>query len=300
MYSIDLRRMILKLYERVRSLRMVAELVGVSRSSISRWRKCILQKHRTPRGALNDPILLAAAKLYVETHPFTTSHEIRSHFCATMNVRMSLELARLLRVRCGLTWKRARNYTTPATHETHRAAFVERRDRFVREGRRFVSVDETSFGRRGFYPVYGYSAKGTRLNVSRAPNPALSRSSVSAIVAVSPGLQTRFVTTTLTFNTKSFAAFLRSLRYRKNTVILLDNVSFHHSKLVREIAEGKGWELLFTPPYSPVFNPVEGVFSVAKRTFRRIRDPAAAILAVSAAAVKNFFHRSISATTQID
>ncbi len=53
------------------------------------------------------------------------------------------------------------------------------------------------------------------------------------------------------------------------TVLLLDNVSFHHSKVVKEYAISQGLVLLYVPPYSPWFNSVEGVFSIAKMLTRR-------------------------------
>ncbi len=59
------------------------------------------------------------------------------------------------------------------------------------------------------------------------------------------------------FNKTSFVDFLKTLDLPKNTIILLDNVSFHHSKEVINYIKSKMWNLLFIPPYSPNFNPIE-------------------------------------------
>jgi transposase len=64
-----------------------------------------------------------------------------------------------------------------------------------------------------------------------------------------------------------FATFLDALDLPNGTVIMLDNVAFHHSKIAKVAADKKGFELLFTPPYSPWFNPIEEVFSIVKRAF---------------------------------
>jgi hypothetical protein len=68
-------------------------------------------------------------------------------------------------------------------------------------------------------------------------------------------------------NTNSFLDFLKQCHLPKTSVILLDNVSFHHSKIVKEYAAKSGIHLLYTPPYSPWFNPIEGIFSIVKRQF---------------------------------
>ncbi len=44
----------------------------------------------------------------------------------------------------------------------------------------------------------------------------------------------------------------------------MDNINFHHSKKVIEIIEKSNNKVLFIPPYSPEFNPIEKVFSVFK------------------------------------
>ena len=44
---------------------------------------------------------------------------------------------------------------------------------------------------------------------------------------------------------------------KPQTVIVLDNATFHKSKRTRELAEAAGCILLFLPPYSPDLNPIE-------------------------------------------
>jgi len=43
----------------------------------------------------------------------------------------------------------------------------------------------------------------------------------------------------------------------ENSMILLDNASFHRKQVLREIAARYGVVILFLPPYSPEFNPIE-------------------------------------------
>ena len=53
----------------------------------------------------------------------------------------------------------------------------------------------------------------------------------------------------------------------------MDNVSFHKSKRIKELVESTSNKLLFIPPYSPDFNPIEEVFSEMKAYIRRYINP---------------------------
>lgn len=43
----------------------------------------------------------------------------------------------------------------------------------------------------------------------------------------------------------------------ENALVIMDNASFHRKKILWDIAERYGINLLFLPPYSPQFNPIE-------------------------------------------
>ena len=49
----------------------------------------------------------------------------------------------------------------------------------------------------------------------------------------------------------------------------MDNLSAHKGGRVKEIVEASGCELLYLPPYSPDFNPIEQAFSKIKGLLRR-------------------------------
>jgi transposase len=53
-------------------------------------------------------------------------------------------------------------------------------------------------------------------------------------------------------------------------VVVMDNLQVHKSVRVRELIEGRGAEVLFLPPYSPDFSPIEEAFSKVKGILRRI------------------------------
>jgi hypothetical protein len=45
------------------------------------------------------------------------------------------------------------------------------------------------------------------------------------------------------------------------SILILDNCAIHKTRALREIVEGSGQVLVFLPPYSPDFNPIEESFS---------------------------------------
>ena len=47
-------------------------------------------------------------------------------------------------------------------------------------------------------------------------------------------------------------------------LMILDNSRIHHAKMVTEYAEELGIILLFLPPYSPQFNPIEFIWKTVK------------------------------------
>jgi transposase len=54
-------------------------------------------------------------------------------------------------------------------------------------------------------------------------------------------------------------------------VIVWDNASFHKSPKFTALIESAGCRILFLPPYSPDFNPIEQWRSALKANIRRIR-----------------------------
>lgn len=59
-----------------------------------------------------------------------------------------------------------------------------------------------------------------------------------------------------------------------NSVIVMDNATIHKTPLVIELLASYDVKVVFLPPYSPDFNPIEMDFSVIKSAIRRYRDRA--------------------------
>ena len=54
-------------------------------------------------------------------------------------------------------------------------------------------------------------------------------------------------------------------RLSSKHVVILDNARLHKTPQTRELIEGSGATLMFLPPYSPDYNPIEHDFANFKR-----------------------------------
>jgi transposase len=71
----------------------------------------------------------------------------------------------------------------------------------------------------------------------------------------------------------AFAAYVEHFlvpTLREDQVVVMDNLQVHKMKRVEELIEGAGAEILFLPPYSPDFSPIEEAFSKVKGILRRL------------------------------
>jgi len=55
----------------------------------------------------------------------------------------------------------------------------------------------------------------------------------------------------------------------QKSVFVIDNASFHKDASIREVLEKNGHNLLYLPPYSPQYNPIEQKWSQAKMLKRK-------------------------------
>jgi len=55
-----------------------------------------------------------------------------------------------------------------------------------------------------------------------------------------------------------------------DSVIVMDNAAFHRKKRLALIAENHGYTIIFLPPYSPEYNPIENFWAWLKRRLKNV------------------------------
>jgi transposase len=95
------------------------------------------------------------------------------------------------------------------------------------------------------------------------------------ILTILGAMSTRGMIATMTIeeatDTDIFLAYLDHVlcpQLRPGDVVVMDNLSSHKVKGVRERIEAAGAELLYLPPYSPDLNPIEKAWSKLKLLLR--------------------------------
>ena len=59
---------------------------------------------------------------------------------------------------------------------------------------------------------------------------------------------------------------------REGDVVIMDNLPSHKGPKVRDLIEAAGARLLYLPPYSPDFNPIENAFAKLKALLRKAAE----------------------------
>lgn len=171
----------------------------------------------------------------------------------------------------------------------------------------FVFVDECSTNT-SLTPLYAWSRRGERARCSIPRNWGANVTLLSSmsIEGMGPSLAVEGSTTR-----EVFEAYLKQVlgpALKKVQVVVMDNLSAHKGAGVRELIEERGCELIYLPPYSPDFNPIEEAFSKIKSLLRRaearsrerlVEAMGRAISAVTARDAQGFFeHRGYRLVAQ--
>lgn len=73
-------------------------------------------------------------------------------------------------------------------------------------------------------------------------------------------------------NGAAFKAYITQVlvpTLRPGDIVVMDNLAAHKHAAIREAVEAAGATLLYLPPYSPDFNPIENAFAKFKAILRK-------------------------------
>lgn len=274
-YSKDRKLALLWKYEEVKSLRGAAKFCRVSKSSAQRWiqdYKDGVAKVKTTKPTPTKLLkVMEFVKAHIDENPFMTCVDI------AVELSVSKELVRLCLHKLNLSYKRARYYGKAKNSIELTCRFLNLRDKFIAEGRPIYSVDETGFGRFSYQCRMGWCTAGEKLRIMKDKASEISQT----VIACASNKKWEHCSHLGHLrwpwrrrrqdkggtNRSTFCSFLKTLTLPEGSVIILDNASIHKGDDVNVICQEKKLIALYSPPYSPWFNPVEGCFSIVKRAY---------------------------------
>jgi transposase len=135
---------------------------------------------------------------------------------------------------------------------------------------RLIFVDETSTNV-ALTPRYARAPKGERAFGKAPRNWGKNVTLISSISLEGMGASMSIEGSS---DTDSFGRYMREVlvpHLEAGQIILMDNLSVHTSKWVRDLIEEKGCQLWLLPSYSPDMNPIEEAFSKVKELLRKAK-----------------------------
>ena len=145
-----------------------------------------------------------------------------------------------------------------------RIEYLRELRKIVKDKASIVYLDESGFERTA-HRAHGWGLRGKKVYGECSGNKRPRTSLLSAKQGKSLIAPILFEGNT---NATLFNYWLKNHLFKElaeNSTVIMDNATFHKTALTRQLIEQAGHTLLFLPPYSPDFNPIERDFAILKR-----------------------------------
>src|SRR5215210_4916798 len=133
---------------------------------------------------------------------------------------------------------------------------------------RLVFVDEMG-ANTSLSPIHAWSRRGERARCSVPRNRGKNTTLLASMTLSGMGSCLAVVGGTTKEVFEAYVGRVLAPTLRPGQVVVADNLAAHKGEEVRELVEARGCELLFLPPYSPDYNPIEEAFSKIKGLLRK-------------------------------
>ena len=173
MYSIDKHLICKNIYNtNLFSLRKIALIIGVLHMSVKTVKRWVQQSikelstskyHQIKRKQTKSGTpVVEAIKTMLKTNPLLLIDDIQKKIGEIFHFRISKSfLSSILRHKCSITRKKVKFYGKTEQNDEIVNEFIQQRSKYMSENRTFVSLDETSFSRKG-KDVYRFLPKGEK------------------------------------------------------------------------------------------------------------------------------------------
>jgi transposase len=276
--SFDLRSRVLAAIDAGLSCRQAAARFGVSASSAIRWQ----EMRRSGGDARPKPQGGDRLSRRTEAHADLIHAALAEVPDITLPELKACLAEQGAFVSVSALWRFCRRHQITRKKKTAHAAEQDRPDiRRRREAwfegqldldpERLIFIDET-WASTNMARRYGRAPRGRRL---RAGVPHGRWKTITFVA----GLRTSGVVAPFVLdgpiNRAAFETYVEKVlvpELRPGDVVILDNLSSHKGARVRALIEAAGASLLYLPPYSPDFNPIENAFAKLKALLRKAAE----------------------------
>jgi len=261
--SNDLRIRVINAYHEKKTCREIAKIYQIGRSTVSRWIRgylsnnlYILKKRKTKNHQATTLILN-----YVKKYPLKNIKQIKSYLSRKGHKVSKSTVYRILKnnsISCKKVYHKIINHKNSASKKKKFKAKIKKL-------KDVYSLDETGIYLNNF-PRKGWTEKGTRCIY--ATKKAVPLRCATMIMIISRKRIENFKILTHSLTKDKMLNYLDTLPNIKGH-LLMDNLSVHHCKEIKEKLLIKELVPIYNLPYTPELNPIEEVFSTIKQHLRQ-------------------------------
>jgi len=236
----------------------LSKMFNISIPTINRWLKGIFPVNIRKSKISNYTNII---KDYVIKNVFTSYKDIYKY----INNKISFgSIYNILKTN-NITYKRVYRRETYKTKEQILHSKKEfKNNSHISDFLNAISIDECHFNDVMYYNR-AYSLKNDKIIDYRKHKS--NKNKKSLLLAISNNNILNYIIVDGSITSNIFKNFISLFT---NKTIILDNAPIHHSKIVKELANNLNNHLLFIPPYTPEYNPIEYIFSKIKNNYRKL------------------------------
>ncbi|RYF30730.1 MAG: IS630 family transposase, partial [Cytophagaceae bacterium] len=269
------RALIVRMLQNGHSYRKTAKDVGVGSATVTRiWRRfrttgltSLPQRNGGRKPKISQENELELRRL-VESKPDATYDELTVSWNKMSGIKVSRSTVIRIVLKLNFSLKKKSKVATEKLTKKNRAkrsSFLHRRKTV--QAKRLVFLDEAGF-QGSLARTHARSLRGEKAYSFVSSAPAKNFTIAGAIRLDGPVVMRG---SGQTMTTRRFLSFLKTSllpRLRPKDILVMDNLRAHKSKSVRRLLRAWDIKVLYLPPYSPEFNPIEQVWGWMKKRLR--------------------------------
>ena len=264
MYEQGFRKAAVELYKYFGNMKKTAAALKIGLATVWRWVRIGIQPKTRIQRHFPTALLVFVENL-IEQKNFMTQIDIKYEVKRAFQLDISRKCVSTILKLLNLSRKRLRKRGFCKKQILESRLFDFKNLVNTSNIENIVSIDEIGFDQR-MTPLYGYSRKGSKAIGYTHPT---NRKRINVIMAIDVFGKRQFKLIHGPVNTMEFNNFIKECSWNSNSILIMDNVSFHRSKIIKESIQLHSCQCVYIPPYTPECNPIENVFSILKNNYRK-------------------------------